>query len=307
MDSSDDFYLDGDEMAKETVGDWKVSAMKTAAVWNPLFFDIETVPDDERSKLFDLPPLPPIPDETSGMELPAASALLSGTADSIKSSLNRLGVVSDAWLDELVQHEKDTKARIGVLDSIERARKARSDILAQHADRLKLLSTCPEYCQIAALGYAVGDLQITSLVVGRGDCPSERHVLETFWKLTATYSPLVAFNGLAFDLPVILVRSAIVGVQPTKQLDLRPFGKDVVDPYYSRFGPRGNTDSRRPGKLKSLAKAYGLDVPAGDIDGSQVHDLMHTPEGRATVAKYVASDVEVLRSFYRKLTGYFWV
>lgn len=310
MVNEDDFYLDGDlSTTVREATEATEPACNTGPVpakWMPLFCDIETVPDEERLESFDLPPLPPIPGVTGESELPEPAELITGTAESIKTALNKLGAVPDEWLDKLVTAEATLKNRSGVLESIDKARKVKNDILKLHEERLKLLSTTPEYCQIAALGWAVGDSDIFSCVLGLTH-QSEHEILSAFWKLAESHSPVIAYCGLTFDLPVILARSAMLGVQPTRTFDLRPFSKDVFDPYIGRFGSRGNTDSRKPGKLKVLAKVYGIDAPAGDVDGSRVHELMKTPEGREAVGKYVKSDVHVLREFYHRLQGYFWV
>jgi len=56
-------------------------------------------------------------------------------------------------------------------------------------------------------------------------------------------------------------------------------------------------------KLKQLCKLYGIEVPAGDVDGSQVLDLMRSEPGK--VGEYVRSDVDVTRSLHNKFKGFF--
>lgn len=56
-------------------------------------------------------------------------------------------------------------------------------------------------------------------------------------------------------------------------------------------------------KLKDLAKWYGIEVPAGDVDGSQVLELYQSdPE---MLARYVRSDVEITRQLHGLWRGTF--
>ncbi len=320
---SDDFYLDGDgggtavsETASAVTQDATTGVPDWTGVSNaPFFFDLETVPDESRRATFDLPELPPIPAETPYADLPDPFELLSGTAASIKTALQKLGVVSSEWLDGLEMHEKGLKNRSGVLDDITKARSYKLSVIKQYEDRLKLLSTTPEFCSICAIGIAIGSAPIRSCVVGDphpavkdvGAVITERDILESFWARARECSPLIGFNIIGFDLPVIMARSAILGVPSTRMIDLKPWGGEVLDLYYARFGSQGNSDSKRPGTLKKLAKVYGIDVPAGDFDGGQVYEAMQTPEGRAKVGQYVASDISITRELHRRLSGYFWV
>lgn len=269
----------------------------------PLYFDLETVPDESRLATFGLEPVLPVPDETEPGKLPDVAQVVTGTVETIKATLARY-VCPAAWLDSLTAAEQSGKNRAGVHSLIDSARCVRLNALAAHVERRKLLSTTPEFCRIAAIGWTVGrDPVVHSTLVG--DAPGdEARALESLWGLIGRHSPIVGFNCLAFDLPVLLVRSALLGVAPPKMLDLRTWGKDVVDLYLLRFGGRGNNDRQRPGKLKSLAPLYGIDVPAGDVDGSQVEELARANPQK--LAEYVRSDVEVLRQFHRRLAGYFW-
>lgn len=280
----------------------------------PLYFDLETIPDYERLPAFNLPPLPDVPDISDITKLPDIRAMIAGTAAGVRDALRGLAPPPD-WINDALEVERKGKDRKEVAKHLEEARNVRVDAMAAHQDRLKLLSTTPEYCSIACLGWAVGDDMVCSLTVGQpvGDVfgadgsdmiVTERYVLDLFWRLVSRHSPLVAFNGLYFDLPVIFARSAILKVPATKRIDTRSWGADVVDPYLLRFGSKGNTDRSRPGKLKELAPLYGIPVPVEDVDGSCVDELMRT--NPAKVGEYCRSDVAILRALHQSLRGYFW-
>ena len=56
-------------------------------------------------------------------------------------------------------------------------------------------------------------------------------------------------------------------------------------------------------KLKDVARLYGIHVPAGDIDGSQVEELLNTEPEK--VAEYCKSDVSITRELWSLFCGYF--
>lgn len=258
----------------------------------PLFIDIETAPDKDRLHLFDLPQAPEA--------LPATAELLLDSVTVIESWLGRYAAwVPADYLDLLVINESAGKKRTGVFSAIDKARDA--------AVRLQTeLSVTPEYCRVVALGSAIGlQEEPVAEVIGlpRSLEPDgivdEQYILKEFWRLAEGRGMvLVGYNLLDFDLRVLMVRSALLGVAPTRVLDLKPWGKDCIDLMKARF-PMGKAM-----KLKQLARLYGLPVPVGDVDGSMIAELIE--KDPAKVAEYVCSDIVVTRALYRFYGGYFY-
>lgn len=258
----------------------------------PLFIDIETAPDKERTHLFDLPQVP----ET----LPETAELLAGAVTDTEKFLGEYGpCLSADYLDLLVIAESQGKRRSGVFNAVDKAREA-------FARQQTELSVTPEYCRVVALGSALGLTEEPVAEVVGLPCSleadriaDERYILEEFWRLAEGRNMvLVGYNLLDFDLRVIMVRSALLGVAPTRVLDLKPWGKDCIDLMKARF-PMGKAM-----KLKQLAKLYGLPVPVGDVDGSMIAELIEADP--AKVAEYVCSDIVVTRELYRFYGGYFY-
>lgn len=256
-----------------------------------LFVDIETIPDWDRLDSFGLEvPGVPRPRKPHG-ECPKIEDVLDQAIEQIKYDLN-LHLPCDEWLADLIAAENNAKKpRAGVRDAVKSLLSACASELTAEADFIKKLSVNPHYCKIAALGMAAGNSEAVGFI---GD---ERTMLQEFWLMASISNPIVGFNHTNFDLPVILVRSMILGIEPTRKLDLKPWSDSCLDLMVSLFG-RGQAI-----KLKTLAKMLGLTVQAEGCDGSQVHKLIETdPEA---VRRYVASDVELTRDLYRKMEGYF--
>lgn len=276
-----------------------------------LFFDLETVPDESpRSQHFPLEPIAPY-SPTPAAELPLPGVFLAGTLDDLKKTAIR---PTAEWVQAVYEFEsKAKKPRAGVFAILDAMVSAMSNDAYEAAlkDRLKLLSTTPEYCSIAAFGWAIGDGETQSMVVGEKwrdgakveGVYDERDLLDRFWSLARTHN-LCGYNINYFDIPVIFARSAILRVKPTVKIDMTPWKDQVIDLYVKRFGPKGNTSKDRPGKLKELAPLYGCTVAAEDVDGGAVYQLMK--DGKIDeVKKYVESDVGICQQMYEVFEGMF--
>ena len=264
------------------------------------YFDVETIPDDSRVHLFDLEPLPEQPtrlplaecgpvEDVRGHDIPGVKAWIAHN--------NPCGEFLDAIR---AAEQADKKPRKGVLDAIDSYVESLAKIDGAAADRRKLLSLTPEYCSVCAIGFG-GDntAPIESYVVGI-DGTTEASLLQRFWEIAGSHDVrhLVGFNVMGFDLPVILTRSLLLGVEPTKQLDLSPYRDHVVD-LMARRWPKGGA---KP--LKTWAKLLGVSVPEEGVDGSQVAELFATDP--AALRRYVASDIAVTQTIHERFAGLFW-
>lgn len=124
-----------------------------------------------------------------------------------------------------------------------------------------------------------------------GDGDDERTMLASFSEFVERHRPaLVTYNGRAFDLPVIALRSLRHGV--------------AMPWYYQKSGLRyrynlddhidlcdwlADHGATRSGSLDALAKLIGLPGKLG-IDGSQVETLYHRGE-IGDIQRYCLSDV----------------
>lgn len=137
----------------------------------------------------------------------------------------------------------------------------------------------------------------------RGD---ERELLERFWK-TVGWTPqgqrpsrLVTYNGRGYDGPMLMVRSAQLGVAPTRN----PVGYryDIADhcDLQDVLIFMGATNSRY--SLDFWCRRFDIDSPKGSIDGSQVGRAYR--EGRIEdIGEYCLRDVRATAQLYQKLSG----
>lgn len=135
---------------------------------------------------------------------------------------------------------------------------------------------------------------------------SEKEMLEDFWEGAKSYDTFVTFNGRAFDVPFLLHRSVVHGVQPTVDLmegrylyqQRSAVHVDLQD-QLTFYGAM----SRKP-SLHLFCRAYGIESPkAGGVAGDDVAALFNAGKFR-DIAAYNARDVIATTALYEKWRTY---
>jgi DNA polymerase elongation subunit (family B) len=126
--------------------------------------------------------------------------------------------------------------------------------------------------------------------------------LEEFWKTVPRFDRFVTFNGRGFDCPWVMLRSAILGVRPSRNLmgyryTFRPH-VDLLE-VLTFFG--GGGTAARKFNLDFFCKAFGIPSPKeAGMDGYAVGPYYR--EGRiGEIAAYCRRDVEATAELYRKV------
>jgi DNA polymerase elongation subunit (family B) len=137
---------------------------------------------------------------------------------------------------------------------------------------------------------------------------TEEDMLRKFWELAAKYQIFVTFNGRGFDLPFLMIRSAVHGVRPTKDLmqarypwQVRNDGAVHVDllDQLSFYGA-----VRRKGSLHLWSRAFGIESPkSGGVSGNDVGPLFKQKKF-LEIAKYNVGDIRATRLLYEKWEAY---
>ncbi len=124
----------------------------------------------------------------------------------------------------------------------------------------------------------------------------EKWVVEKFWSVLSKYrdATLISFNGRNFDAPFLMLRSALLGLRPSRNLmDGTRFNYsrhvDLLDELtFYNGSPYGAT---RRFNFDFYARAFGLVSPKAEgIDGSKVSEYFRS--GKIySIAKYCMRDV----------------
>lgn len=135
---------------------------------------------------------------------------------------------------------------------------------------------------------------------------SEKEMLEDFWAGAKAYDTFVTFNGRGFDVPFLLLRSAILGVKSSRDLmDGRYLyqqkGQKHIDlaDQLSFYGA-----VFRKASLHLYCRAFGIASPKADgITGDDVSALFRAGEYEK-IARYNVRDIVATAELYKKWQQY---
>lgn len=134
----------------------------------------------------------------------------------------------------------------------------------------------------------------------------EEGMLGEFWRVAEKYETFVTFNGRGFDVPFLMMRSAVHQIRPSRDLlsnRYLPLQRGVrhVD-LMDQMTFYGAT-RRRP-NLHLSCRAFGIPTPKGDgIDGDSVSRFFR--EGRyEDIARYNVRDIEATAALYDSWNRY---
>jgi 3'-5' exonuclease len=154
----------------------------------------------------------------------------------------------------------------------------------------------PDLCRIVALGH--GDVDGNDHVIICQDEAAEKQALEALWNrvvnIAGAVRSLVTFNGFGYDLPVLMRRSQLLGVE-YPELNLDKYRSPHID-LMQRLTWRGVI---KPHSLKFYASRFGLPV-MDETDGSQIAELVKAGNWKA-VEEHCLSDLQLTRFLAQKL------
>jgi 3'-5' exonuclease len=134
-------------------------------------------------------------------------------------------------------------------------------------------------------------------------CVDESEMLVQFWELAKRYDTVVTFNGRAFDVPFLYLRSAVLDV-PVSRKDWLGY-RFATEPHCDLaeqlcfYGVSGRDGAARKFNLDFYCKAFGIPSPkAQGVSGYQVPEMIE--QGRfKEIAEYCVRDVEATVHLHR--------
>jgi len=136
---------------------------------------------------------------------------------------------------------------------------------------------------------------------------TEKQILAKFWEDAKHYNYFISFNGRVFDVPYLLIRSAILEINPTKDLmsnrylSSQKFGAQHIDlldqlTFYGAV--------KRKFNLHFWTKAFGIKSPKEEgITGDDISRLYK--EGKILdIARYNLGDLRATKQLYEKWEKY---
>lgn len=136
---------------------------------------------------------------------------------------------------------------------------------------------------------------------------TERAMLEHFWNGAKYYQEFVSFNGRGFDVPFMVIRSAIYRMRPSKDLmSHRYLGSQFSEArhidLYDQLSFYGAV--RRTGGLHLWCRAFGIKSPKSDgVTGDDVTRL-YREKKYEEIAKYNVGDLRATKELYEYWKNY---
>jgi hypothetical protein len=128
---------------------------------------------------------------------------------------------------------------------------------------------------------------------------SESEILRRFWEIVGKPRVrLVSYNGRGYDGPILMIRSAQLGVRPSVQLV--PYRYDIGQhcDLFDVLGFQGGL--REHYSLDYWCRRFDIESPKGSIDGSQVGRAYR--DGKIDdIGEYCLRDVRATGELFKKL------
>lgn len=117
---------------------------------------------------------------------------------------------------------------------------------------------------------------------------SEKEILEKFWEVIPSYEQFVTFNGRSFDCPFIMLRSALLNIQPTR--NLLPY-RYSSEPHCDLLEQLTFYQTTRRFSLDFYCKQFGIESPKSKgITGLDMKMLFESKRFK-DIALYCYGDV----------------
>jgi 3'-5' exonuclease len=124
---------------------------------------------------------------------------------------------------------------------------------------------------------------------------SEKEMLESFWRIAARIDQFITFNGRNFDVPFLMMRSAMLGVKVSRNLMGYRYGDEHIDllEHFTFYG------ATRKFNLDFYCQSFGIESPKSkDITGMEVKNLYEA--GRIKdIAVYCSKDIYATYQLYK--------
>lgn len=146
-------------------------------------------------------------------------------------------------------------------------------------------------------GSGTGSYEKNGIVYRAG---GEADILKKFWNVMHSADRFVTFNGRGFDCPVLMLRSAMLSVEPSKNLMPYRYATDRHIDLLEQLTYYGAT---RKFDLDTYCKAFGIPSPKSETTGHDVKPLFESGKYRA-IAEYCAGDLFATRQLYLRWHDY---
>jgi len=129
----------------------------------------------------------------------------------------------------------------------------------------------------------------------------EPEILKEFWHDVLPYDQIITFNGRGFDCPFLMLRSAILGIKPTRNLMTYRYDASAHCDLLEQFTFYGAV---RKFNLDFYCKSFGIDSPKSHgITGLDLQEMFQQGRYRE-IAEYNLGDLIATAELFRRWANF---
>jgi DNA polymerase elongation subunit (family B) len=138
----------------------------------------------------------------------------------------------------------------------------------------------------------------------RFEAMTEKEMLTRFWQDIKSYDEFITFNGRGFDIPFLMIRSAVHKIKPTKNLMTNRYLSNQFDKakhvdLEDQLKFYGAVYGRRGYNLHLYCQAFGIQSPKKQgVSGAHVKD-MFVEKRYDDIARYNVDDLYATAELYK--------
>jgi len=182
---------------------------------------------------------------------------------------------------------------------------------ADRAETIQKLSLYPTTAQIIAIGMLNPETNRAKILFQSDEnldyhsddelahfkSGSEKEIVEQFWLDIGHYDQFVTFNGRGFDCPFLMLRSAILQVQPTRNLMPYRYDASIHCDLLEQFT---FYSALRKFNLDFYCKSFGIESPKmHGVTGLDMKQLTEDKRFRE-IAEYNLRDLQATAELFRR-------
>lgn len=175
-------------------------------------------------------------------------------------------------------------------------------IAAKQAEFRNKLGADPLTAMPCCGGWYASDSDCGYIMLEKQTAVAEEKFLRQYWERLAMYDILIGFNSFSFDSKILLLRSAVYGVEIPLKLDRKRYSS--VGNHIDIRMILQDWSSFEAGKLEFFLDMFGLGGKTEDMDGSMVQDYYN--EGlHDEIGAYCLQDCRQTYLLFEKIKRYF--
>jgi len=157
------------------------------------------------------------------------------------------------------------------------------------------MSLSPVFGRIVAVGTLDDTQEEPTIFVGQ----EEREILEVVWHNLEGADLFITYNGIAFDVPFLKLRSSILGVRSVVEISTKRYiWLNHMDLYQLITAWGGNRSRYLKLDLETVAKVLGIEVPVGN--GAEVPKLFEAGDWDA-IKRHLEADLKATLGVWERL------